>query len=90
VRWAAAPLLTLGAEDGASWPLRLPKDAAEAVQETLWMMEWIMVWIAGEALERVGFQPRMEVYTVASCLLRARRTYSRDACLPRLFIPLSG
>ncbi len=54
-------MLTLGAEDGASWPLRLAKDAAEAVEETVWMMEWIMVWIAGEALESVGFQPRMEV-----------------------------
>jgi hypothetical protein len=76
----------MGAEDGASWPLRLPKDATE----TVWMMEWIMVWIAGEMLESVGLQQRMEVYTVASCLLRARRTYSRDARLPRVFIPLSG
>ncbi len=54
-------MLTLGAEDGASWPLRLPKAATEAVEETAWMMEWIMVWIAGEALESVGFQPRMEL-----------------------------
>ena len=50
VRWAAAQLLTLGAEDGSSWPLRPTKGAVEGLREAVWMMERIMVWIAGEYL----------------------------------------